>query len=116
MKKPSSNALTNALWIGLGVLSFGVVLALVWLPEQKWIAAVLLAGIAAVIGTLVYQNRKLFSGRTASYGLNALIYTLITLGFVVLVNFIAVKHPVRWDTTQSKRHTLADQTIKVLKE
>lgn len=116
MAKLSSASLSNLLWILLGILSLGAILALVWLPDQRWVAVALLVGVILSIGTLVFRNLKSFSGRTASYGLEAFVYILITLGFLTLINFLAVRHPMRWDLTQSKRHSLADQSVKVLKD
>ena len=120
MKKPqssvSNNLLNNLLWAALAVLSLGVVLTLIWIPQYPGVWMMLLTLLVADITTIGYRHRKLLSGRTAAHGINAVVYTLIVLGLIAMVNFVAFKHPLRLDLTQNKRHTLADQTIKILKD
>jgi gliding motility-associatede transport system auxiliary component len=49
------------------------------------------------------------------YGANAFIFTLIILGILTVLNYLAFKHDSRFDVTEGKLYSLSDQTIKVLK-
>ena len=61
------------------------------------------------------MQRKYFSlNRSARYGANALVMILIVFGIVVLIGAISMRHHFRFDLTQKKRHTLSDETLKVL--
>ena len=61
------------------------------------------------------MHRKYFSlNRTTRYGANALVMILIVFGIVVLIGAISMRHHFRFDLTQKKRHTLSDETLKVL--
>jgi ABC-type uncharacterized transport system involved in gliding motility auxiliary subunit len=52
--------------------------------------------------------------RSTRYGANAVLYTLIFLGILVLVNVVATRHPVRKDLTEAGIFSLSDQSQKVL--
>jgi ABC-type uncharacterized transport system involved in gliding motility auxiliary subunit len=44
------------------------------------------------------------------------IYTLIVIAILVVINFLANRYNKTYDTTQNKRYTLSDQTIKIARE
>jgi ABC-type uncharacterized transport system involved in gliding motility auxiliary subunit len=46
----------------------------------------------------------------------AVIYTIIVIGILVLVNFLANRWNKSYDSTANKRYTLSDQTAKIVKE
>src|SRR5215471_9854379 len=58
--------------------------------------------------------RQAFNLRTLKYGSHASLFTVIVLAVVVLLYSLAVQHNQRFDVTQAKRFTLADQSVKVL--
>jgi len=75
-------------------------------------------GLALAIVGAAANARKLqgaLSTRSAKFGLNAMMASVIVLAILVLVNFIAAQHKLRIDTTKSKQYSLSDQTRKVLK-
>lgn len=57
-----------------------------------------------------------FSWRTLKYGSHASLFTVIVLAVAVLVYVVAEKHNQRFDVTRGKRFTLAEQSIKLVKE
>ena len=58
--------------------------------------------------------RDIFLNRSARYGTHMLITVLIVLGILALIGAISVRHHLRFDLTKTKRHSLSDETIKVL--
>ncbi len=58
--------------------------------------------------------RQLLTGRQARYGSNALVLSLAFLGIVLVINYLVYKNPLRWDLTEDKVHTLAEETLATL--
>jgi len=63
---------------------------------------------------LKMRIRDIFLNRSARYGTHMLITVLIVLGILALIGAISVRHHLRFDLTKTKRHSLSDETIKVL--
>ncbi|RMD89163.1 MAG: hypothetical protein D6813_11050, partial [Calditrichaeota bacterium] len=59
--------------------------------------------------------KTLLSSRSAKFGTNAIITTIIVFAILVLINFIAEQHNLRIDTTAAKTFSLSDQTKKIVK-
>ena len=79
---------------------------------------ILLIGIllSAVYVVYNFQKIKNLTGRRVThYVSNALISSLFAVGIVILMNYVFNKHSVRVDLTANKQYTLADQTVKILK-
>ncbi len=53
--------------------------------------------------------------KVAIFRTNVVISAAVVLGIVVLANFMASRHNVRFDTTSGGEFTLSDQTLKLLK-
>jgi ABC-type uncharacterized transport system involved in gliding motility auxiliary subunit len=58
--------------------------------------------------------RQAFNWRTLKYGSHASLFTVIVLAVVCILYSLAVQHNQRFDVTQAKRFTLADQSIKLV--
>jgi len=58
--------------------------------------------------------RQAFNWRTLKYGSHASLFTVIVLAVVCILYSLAVQHNKRFDVTQAKRFTLAEQSIKLL--
>lgn len=58
--------------------------------------------------------RQAFNLRTLKYGSHASLFTVIVLAVVVLLYSVAMQHNRRFDVTQAKRFTLAEQSVKLL--
>lgn len=58
--------------------------------------------------------RQAFNLRTLKYGSHASLFTAIVLAVLLLLYSLAMQHNRRFDVTQAKRFTLAEQSIKLL--
>ncbi|HWQ70554.1 MAG TPA: Gldg family protein [Patescibacteria group bacterium] len=88
-------------------------------PDLKaWMGSILLLG-AILILVSVYRSfggiMVWLSRRSTITGLNVAIMTMLVVGIIGLVEVISAKHNTRFDLTQGKRHSLADQTKKVVR-
>lgn len=59
--------------------------------------------------------KELLRRRGTRYGLNTAIALFLFLAVVVVVEALAIRHNIRVDLTEGRRHTLSDQTIKLLR-
>ncbi|MFH2012230.1 MAG: Gldg family protein [Pseudomonadota bacterium] len=58
--------------------------------------------------------KGIFSNRSTRYGTHMIVTILIVLGILLLIGAISARHHLRLDLTKTKRHSLSDETIKVL--
>jgi ABC-type uncharacterized transport system involved in gliding motility auxiliary subunit len=110
---------TPALVAGLLVVAAGFVLQQYrpsWTaaPPAAWIVG----GLLVLAGLyLSFPGLKgAWGRRTTRYGLNALVMVVLILGVIALVEAVSYRHNWRVDLTENRRHSLSEQTIKVLKE
>jgi ABC-type uncharacterized transport system involved in gliding motility auxiliary subunit len=52
--------------------------------------------------------------RTLIYGSNMVVYSLVAIGFALLINYVSANNYKRYDFTENRRHTLSSQTVKIL--
>lgn len=103
-----------------GVLAgAGAVLYLV-APERTGIIAGV-EGLAAVCLTVFLVThyelfRDISARRSTRLGLNSLLMIVLFATILGIVNFLAVRHSVRWDFSETKQFTLAPQTARLLRE
>jgi len=103
---------------GLIVILLGLILASLGALTPTVARYVALAGLLLVALYLVQAIGKLraySTSRAARHGSNLIASGIILLAILVLVNLLSVRHHLRYDVTSSKRFTLADQTIKILR-
>lgn len=79
----------------------------------------ILGGLALIAaGAYLWLDRSFYvhalAKRTTQYGLNSILMSVIALGVLLMINFIAAQHDVKKDFTKDKLHTLSEQSIKVL--
>ncbi len=77
----------------------------------------LIGGAALIFAHLLVRWDELARAigvRQLRFGGNALIYSLMVLAILVGINYVTVRNNKRWDLTEGQRHTLSDQTLKVL--
>jgi len=116
---------TPALVLGLLGLAAGGVLR-VYRPS--WVtagpAALIVGGLLLLAGLYLSFGagggagspaRRVLSGRTAKYGLNALVMIALILGVIVMVEAVSYRHNWRLDLTENKRNSLSAQTIQVVR-
>ncbi|MBI3809070.1 MAG: GldG family protein [Nitrospirae bacterium] len=60
--------------------------------------------------------RKISARRSTRLGLNSLLMVVLFATILGIVNFLAARHNVRWDFSETKQFTLAPQTARLLRE
>lgn len=111
--------------LGSVFLGFGLVSVFLWLAgaptDFYWIwgnvvlgVVCLVVALAAGLETLRERMRSGEARRASRYGTAAVLST--TLGIVILglLGYLAARHPVRFDWSESGVHSLTDQTRKVV--
>jgi ABC-type uncharacterized transport system involved in gliding motility auxiliary subunit len=102
---------------GLVLLLFGIVEFLFSREFSLFTIVHLAGGGALVLFSLAFNLGGVWSSlgaRSTRYGANAVLYTVIFLGILVLINIAAKTHPVRKDLTEGGLFSLSDQSQKVL--
>ncbi|THJ18365.1 MAG: hypothetical protein CAF42_008620 [Nitrospira sp. CG24B] len=107
----------------LGIL--GVVLGLggmiTYSLRPDWLWAVTIAeglGLVCLVLFFVFHFEavKAFSGRRSTrMGLNSFLMVVLFTGILIIVNFLASRHSIRWDLSENQNFTLAPQTHRVLR-
>lgn len=64
---------------------------------------------------IFHSLRERVSHRRTRYGLNTAVALFLFFAIVVVVEALAIRHNMRADLTEGRRHTLSDQSIKILK-
>ncbi len=88
-------------------------------PDLFW--AVTIAESLALICLILFfllhfEAVKAFSGRRSTrMGMNSLLMVLLFSAILIIVNFLAARHSVRWDLSENQNFTLAPQTYRVLR-
>ena len=113
----------NLKTIPLGVI--GAVLAVAGaigysvVPENIWLVALLegSALLCLMISFVVhFSGLKAFSSRRSTRaGANSLLMILLFVGILVIANFLAARHSIRWDLSENQNFSLAPQTHRVLR-
>ena len=107
----------------LGIV--GTVLALAGLiaytlsPDLLW-AVTIAEGLALIclvaFFILHFESVKAFSGRRSTkMGVNSALMVALFVAILVIVNFLASRHSIRWDLSENQNFTLAPQTHRVLR-
>ncbi len=104
--------------LGLIVLGFGLVAGVLsgdWASLYVLLHVILGAMMLALfLFTQIDTLREALGGRRGKYGTNAVVYTVLTIAVIVVVNYLAVQHPVRWDLTEQGIFSLAPQSRQIL--
>ncbi len=86
---------------------------------RHWIVLIHLIGGSVLVLFFFLSNMKnlteMLGKRSTKYGTNVLLYSVIVLTIIALVNFVASRHPKRFDLTEMKQFTLAEQSLKVIR-
>jgi ABC-type uncharacterized transport system involved in gliding motility auxiliary subunit len=87
-----------------------------WLNLALWISAgLIIVGPALFVLLDPKRASRFLAGRQARYGSNAVILLLAFLGILLVVNILAFNYPGQpMDMTESKEHTLAQETLDTL--
>ncbi|MBX7138226.1 MAG: GldG family protein [Oligoflexia bacterium] len=109
--------------VGLVVFLFGVLGALLIrdFTEPLLVLHLVLGVVLLVIWFLQVGLKNLgqaghaFKGRRARFGANALLYTIVFAGLLVVANWLANRHDQRWDLTQEGAFSLAQQSRDIIR-
>jgi ABC-type uncharacterized transport system involved in gliding motility auxiliary subunit len=104
--------------LGIIVLIFGIIAGLItgtW-TSLYVMAHVILGGmmLGLYLFTHIDSLRDAVGGRRAKYGTNAIVYTLLTMGVIVAINYVAAQREWRLDVTNDAIFSLAPQTTQLL--
>jgi ABC-type uncharacterized transport system involved in gliding motility auxiliary subunit len=104
--------------VGAGLAAGGFI-AYTLAPGKLWLVT-LCEGLALVCLVVFFVTRfealKAFSiRRSTRLGANSILMVLLFTAILVIVNFLAARHTVRWDLSEAQHFTLAPQTHKVLR-
>ncbi len=104
--------------LGLTLSASGMIAYSLW-PDRIWaITIVEVMGLVCLITFLVlhFESVKSFSGqRSTRMGLNSILMVLLFSAILVIVNFLASRHSIRWDLSENQNFTLAPQTHRILR-
>ncbi|MBC7691037.1 MAG: GldG family protein [Methylotenera sp.] len=107
--------MTKLLWTSTVVSAFALLFARAVYPEYLWLTLLFAAVLIGSLGTLAFQNKSSMGSKSAAHGLNSLITVILVLCILGVLNFLGSRYPQKWDLTKNKKHTLSDQTTKVVK-
>ncbi|APB33591.1 ABC-type uncharacterized transport system involved in gliding motility, auxiliary component [Gloeomargarita lithophora Alchichica-D10] len=99
-------------WVGIALVTAGVVIALVGPKNQPWGGLLLGAGVA-LLGYALFRL-PLWDKRALAVGGNVVLRTLAVLVILGLVNFLAVQYPYKFDLSANQRFTLAPESQKLV--
>ncbi len=104
--------------VGAGLAAGGFI-AYTLAPDKLWLVT-LCEGLALVCLVVFFVARfealKAFSARRSTrLGANSILMVLLVAAILVIVNFLAARHTMRWDLSETQHFTLAPQTHKVLR-
>ncbi|MBX3307283.1 MAG: GldG family protein [Nitrospira sp.] len=101
------------------LLGIGGMVAYSLRPDWLWAVTVSEGlALACLVSFFVlhFETVKAFSGRRSTkMGLNSLLMVVFFTSILVIVNFLAARHSVRWDLSENQNYTLAPQTYRVLR-
>ncbi len=89
--------------------------------RPDWVWGVTIAeglALACLISFFVlhFETVKTFSNqRSTKMGLNSVLLVVLFTSILVIVNFLAARHSIRWDLSENQNFTLAPQTYRVLR-
>jgi ABC-type uncharacterized transport system involved in gliding motility auxiliary subunit len=106
--------------VGLILFLFGIV-ALLFTRNigDIYVLTHLLLGLVLLIIYIFSRGALIFgsiSRRSTRHGIHSVFYSLIFLGFLVMINFLGKSHNYRWDLSEDKIFSLSPQSIKVIGE
>ena len=108
----------NLNYIALTLILLAFVSFRIW-PYKKTVPALLFSlGIIALVVYIVMNLALLkqgFKRKSFIYSSNLLLVIVLVLGILAIINYFFAKNHYRMDFTESKLHSLSDQSVSVLK-
>ena len=113
--KPSSFSIgaLGAVLTVAGAVAYSLV------PDKVWlVTACELLALACLVWLFMSHLQKLkdFSARRSTRaGAHSALVITIFIGILIIVNFLAARHSIRWDLSENQNYTLAPETHRVLR-
>jgi len=105
-------------YIGLGLILVSLIALKIW-PTKKMTPFILGAlGVLSVITYIITHLPLLKKGlkrKSFLYSSNLFLMIILVVGILSLINYLLARHHYRIDFTESKLHSLSDQSVSVLK-
>jgi ABC-type uncharacterized transport system involved in gliding motility auxiliary subunit len=108
---------TIAYWTAL----LALILAGAWYVVNREVDLIIQIGLILSVFNVVLgvvadpqRLRKVFIGRQAKYGSNALIFSLAFIGILSIINYLVYINPIQWDLTEDQLYSLSPETLEVL--
>lgn len=73
-----------------------------------------LLALIAYFSTGIESLRTFLGQRSTRYGANALLYSVVFIGVVALLNYLAVRHNKRWDLSEAQVFSLSSQSQQIV--
>jgi ABC-type uncharacterized transport system involved in gliding motility auxiliary subunit len=108
----------NLNYIALTLILLALTSFIIW-PYKKAVPAILFSvGIIALVVYIVMNLALLkqgFKRKSFIYSSNLLLVIVLVLGILAIINYFFAKNHYRMDFTETKLHSLSDQSVSVLK-
>lgn len=111
-------------YIGSVLIAFGIIGALIvgsFTSQPLVVAQFILGGIFVVLWAItqglqgISRASQVIAGRSARYGFNAVLYSVVFVGLVVVANIFVLQNDQRWDLTEQGVYSLSDKSIELVK-
>lgn len=102
-------------------IATGIITVLFWMIWEKVNVQFIISAVVFVLSLaagIVFDFsavKNMLKGRQAKYGGNSALLIIGVIGILVVVNLFVYQAALRWDLTDEKLNTLADETLQVLK-
>jgi ABC-type uncharacterized transport system involved in gliding motility auxiliary subunit len=111
-------------YIGSVLFAFGVLGSLIvgsFTSQPLVVLQLILGALFLVIWVVtsgvssVSKATQVISGRSARFGYNAVLYTAVFVGLVVVANIFVIQNNQRWDLTEEGVYSLSEKSVNVVK-
>lgn len=103
-------------WSLAGILALALVFVLALIPDNLWASGGVGALLILSLGGLINFYWTSLKSRTTAFGVNSFITAALVISIVGVLNFLMSKQSWKLDLTKEKKHTLSDQTVKLIKD
>ena len=112
-------------YLGIVLIAFGTLgtLFVQDITDQPLLVAHLVLGVLSLVIWGVTSGLDGFSragsalsGRAARFGANAVLYSVIAIGLVVVANILISKNDKRWDVTEAGVYSLSEKSVNIVQD
>ncbi|MEY4668879.1 MAG: hypothetical protein RL518_1578 [Pseudomonadota bacterium] len=111
-------------YIGSVLLAFGVLGSLIvgsFTSQPLVVLQLILGGLFLILWIVtsgvssLSKATQVIAGRSARFGYNAVLYTVVFIGLVVVANVFVIQNNQRWDLTEEGVYSLSEKSVNVVK-